>query len=191
MSGKVVVITGAASGVGLETAKLLASKGAKVSLADVQDGPLQAVVSEITAAGGQAIGTVVDIRKRDQVEAWVKKTVDTFGKIDGAANIAGVISKQANVGSLQDIDDDDWDFVVGVNQKGLLNCLRAQIPHMNSGGSIVNAASIAGVIGFARNAAYVASKHAVVGLTKTAAKELGPRNIRSNCICPYVRHPRR
>lgn len=191
MSGKVVVITGAASGVGLETAKLLASKGAKVSLADVQDGPLQAVVSEITAAGGQAIGTVVDIRKRDQVEAWVKKTVDTFGKIDGAANIAGVISKQANVGSLQDIDDDDWDFVVGVNQKGLLNCLRAQIPHMNSGGSIVNAASIAGVIGFARNAAYVASKHAVVGLTKTAAKELGPKNIRSNCICPCVRRSHR
>lgn len=184
MEGKVVVITGAASGVGLETAKLLASKGAKVSLADVQEEALQKVVSEITAAGGTAFGTVVDVRNRTQVEDWIKKTVETYGKLDGVANIAGVIGKHINITALQDIDDDDWDFVVGVNQKGMLNCLRAQIPHINPGGSIVNAASVAGVIGFPKNAAYVASKHAVVGLTKVAAKELGPKNIRCNCICP-------
>jgi NAD(P)-dependent dehydrogenase (short-subunit alcohol dehydrogenase family) len=184
MENKVIAITGAASGMGLESAKLLAAKGAKVSLADIQAGPLEQAVSEIKASGGTAIGTVVDVRNRAQVEAWIKTTVDTFGKLDGAANLAGVIGKSIGMTPLEDIDDDDWDFVIGVNQKGLLNCLRAQIPHFNDGGSIVNAASVAGLIGFPRNGAYVASKHAVVGLTKTAAKELGPRQIRCNCFCP-------
>ncbi|CAK7231957.1 hypothetical protein SCUCBS95973_008099 [Sporothrix curviconia] len=184
MEGKVIVITGAASGMGLETAKLLASKGAKVSLADVQETALGKVVKEITDAGGKAMGRVVDVRNRQQVEDWIKATAETFGKLDGAANLAGVIGKAINVTHLQDIDDDDWDFVVGVNQKGLLNCLRAQIPHFNDGGSIVNAASVAGIIGFPRNASYVASKHAVVGLTRVAAKELGKRQIRCNCFCP-------
>jgi NAD(P)-dependent dehydrogenase (short-subunit alcohol dehydrogenase family) len=184
MKGKVIVITGAASGMGLESAKLLASKGAMLSLADVQEEALNKVVEEIRQSGGEAIGTVVDIRNRTQVEDWIKKTVDTYGKLDGAANLAGVIGKHINITPLQDIDDDDWDFVLGVNAKGLLNCLRAQIPHFNDGGAIVNAASVAGIIGFPRNASYVASKHAVVGLTKTAAKELGPRQIRCNCFCP-------
>ena len=182
--GKVIAITGAASGMGLEAAKLLASKGAKVSLADVQEDPLNTAAAEIEKSGGTAIATVVDVRNRAQVEDWIKKTVDKFGKLDGAANIAGVIGKQNNMATISEIDDDDWDFVVGVNQKGLLNCLRAEIPYFNDGGAIVNAASVAGVIGFARNASYAASKHAVVGLTRTAAKELGPRNIRCNCFCP-------
>ncbi|KAH6990263.1 hypothetical protein EDB80DRAFT_897848 [Ilyonectria destructans] len=184
MDKKVIVITGAASGMGLESAKLLATKGAKLSLADVQEEALKQVVLDINNSGGTAIGTVVDVRERAQVEAWIKTTVDTFGKLDGAANLAGVIGKHINKTAIQDIDDEDWDFVVGVNQKGLLNCLRAQIPHFNDGGSIVNAASVAGLIGFPRNASYVASKHAVLGLTKTAAKELGPRQIRCNAFCP-------
>lgn len=184
MDNKVIVITGAASGMGLESAKLLASKGAKVSLADVQTEPLNEAVRDINASGGTAIGTVVDVRNRAQVESWIRTTVDTFGRLDGAANLAGVIGSSIGQTALQDVNDDDWDFVIGVNQKGLLNCLRAQIPHFNDGGSIVNAASVAGLIGFPRNAAYVASKHAVVGMTKTAAKELGPRQIRCNCFCP-------
>ena len=184
MQNKVIAITGAASGMGLETAKLLASKGAKVSLADVQEAALQAAVTEIQKNGGSAIGTVADVRDRTQVENWIKNTVEIYGKLDGAANLAGVIGKHINITPLQDIDDNDWDLVVGVNQKGLLNCLRAQIPHFNDGGSIVNAASVAGLIGFPRNAAYVASKHAVVGLTKVAAKELGARQIRCNAFCP-------
>jgi NAD(P)-dependent dehydrogenase (short-subunit alcohol dehydrogenase family) len=191
MEGRVIAITGGASGMGLESAKLLASKGAKVSLADVQEEPLFKAVEEIKSNGGTAMGCVVDVRNRAQVEEWIQKTVDAFGKLDGAANLAGVIGKHINITPLEQIDDDDWDFVVGVNQKGLLNCLRAQIPHFNDGGSIVNAASVAGIIGFPRNASYVASKHAVVGLTKTAAKELGTRQIRCNCFCPgpYVRAP--
>lgn len=114
MENKVIVITGAASGMGLESAKLLASKGAKVSLADVQEEALNQVVADIKATGGQAIGTVVDICNRAAVESWIQTTVETFGKLDGAANLAGVIGKHINVTYLQDIDDDDWDFVVGV-----------------------------------------------------------------------------
>jgi NAD(P)-dependent dehydrogenase (short-subunit alcohol dehydrogenase family) len=184
MENKVIVITGAASGMGLETAKLLASKGAKVSLADVQEEALLKAAAEIGKSGGKVMATVVDVRNRQQVEDWIKKTVEKLGKLDGAANLAGVIGKHINITPIEKVDDDDWDFVVGVNQKGLLNCLRAQIPYFNDNGSIVNAASVAGLIGFKKNAAYVASKHAVVGLTKTAAKELGHRQIRCNCFCP-------
>lgn len=186
MKDKVIVITGAASGMGLETAKLLASQGAKISLADVQEEALQKAVADIVASGGIAMGTVVDVRNRAQVEGWIKATAEVYGRLHGAANLAGVIGKHINITPLQDIDDEDWDFVVGVNQKGLLNCLRAQIPYLEDGASIVNAASVAGIIGFKNNASYVASKHAVVGLTKTAAKELGPRQIRCNCFCPSV-----
>ena len=185
-TGKVVVITGAASGMGLETAKLLAAKGAKISMADVQEEALKTAAADIEKAGGTVLATVVNVCDRKQVEDWIKKTVDTFGKIDCAGNIAGVIGKQNNSAKIEEIDDDDWDFIMGVNLKGLLNCLRAQIRYMNEGGAICNAASVAGVIGFAKNASYAASKHGVVGLTKSAAKELGERNIRCNCFCPYV-----
>ncbi|KAF2840324.1 NAD(P)-binding protein [Patellaria atrata CBS 101060] len=181
---KVVVITGAASGMGLETSKLLASKGVKVSMADIQEGPLNEAAAAIRKEGGKVIATVVDVRDRNQCEEWISTTVEKFGKLDGAANLAGVIGKNINVKYIQDIDDDDWDFLFAVNTKGVMNCLRAQIPHFNDNGSIVNAASVAGLIGFPRNSAYVASKHAVVGLTKAAAKELGPRQIRVNCFAP-------
>lgn len=186
MENKVIAITGAASGMGREVARVLAAKGAKVSLCDVQSGPLDTLVAEITQAGGTAISVTADVRNREQVETWVKTTVQKLGKLDGAANLAGVIGKQNNIAPTQDIDDDDWDFIIGVNQRGLMNCMRAQIPHFNDGGSIVNAASVAGVMGVARNAAYSASKHAVIGLTRSAAKELGERQIRCNCFCPYV-----
>lgn len=184
MDNKVIAITGAASGMGREVAKLLASKGAKVSLCDVQVEALKTVVDEITQAGGTAISTTVDVRNRTEVEAWIQLTVDTLGKLDGAANLAGVIGKQNNIAPVQDIDDDDWDFVIGVNQRGVMNCMRAQVPNFNDGGSIVNASSIAGVMGVKNNAAYVASKHAVVGLTRSVAKEVGDRGIRCNCFCP-------
>lgn len=186
MESKVIVITGAASGMGREVAKVLASKGAKVSLCDVQSEPLDSLAKEINQAGGTAIAVTADVRNRKDVEAWIQTTVEKLGNLDGAANLAGVIGKQNNIAAFQDIDDDDWDFIIGVNQRGLMNCMRAQIPHFNDGGSIVNAASVAGVMGVARNAAYSASKHAVIGLTRSAAKEFGEREIRCNCFCPYV-----
>ena len=186
MSGvkdKVIAVTGAASGMGLELSKYLASQGAIVSLADVQESALKSLAIEIENAGGKVTFAVVDVRDRASVESWIKSTVDRFGRLDGSANLAGVIGKKFMC-NIEDIDDDEWDFVQAVNVKGILNCMRAQIPQMESGASIVNAASIAGLQGLSQRAPYVASKHAVIGITRTAAKELGKRNIRCNCFCP-------
>ncbi|CAO2653830.1 Nn.00g105630.m01.CDS01 [Neocucurbitaria sp. VM-36] len=181
---KVIVITGAASGMGLETARLFASKGAKLSLADVQEKPLKDLEAELQQSGAQVFTQIVDVSNRNNVEDWIAATVEKFGKLDGAANLAGVIGKQSNVVGIADLDDADWDFVFGVNVVGMRNCLRAQVPNMNEGSSIVNAASILGLIGAPNNMAYAASKHAVVGMTRVAAKELGPKKIRVNCFCP-------
>lgn len=184
LKNKVVVITGAASGMGMETARLLASKGAKLSLADIQAQPLKDLEADLQSSGTQVLTQVVDVSDRHAVESWISATVSHFGKIDGAANLAGVIGRQSNTTSIEDISDEDWDFVMGVNVVGMRNCLRAQVPHLNEGASIVNAASILGLIGASKNLAYCSSKHAVVGMTRAAAKELGPRKIRVNCICP-------
>lgn len=181
---KVIVITGAASGMGFETARLFASKGAKLSLADIQEKPLKELEAELQQTGAQVIAHVVDVSNRKNVEEWITATVEKFGKLDGAANLAGVIGRQSNVVDIEEIDDADWDFIMGVNVVGLRNCLRAQVPVMNEGSSIVNAASILGLVGAAKNLAYCASKHAVVGMSRAAAKELGPKKIRVNCICP-------
>lgn len=159
VNGKVIVITGAASGMGLEASKYLASLGAAVSIADVQAEALQKVASDIEQAGGKVLHKVVDVRNQAQVDDWIKATVDTLGKIDGCANLAGVIGKQNGLANVEEIDDDQFDFVMGVNVKGLLNCMRAQIPNMNDGGSILNASSILGLRGMKKGAAYVASKH--------------------------------
>ena len=184
LKDKVIVITGAASGMGLETARLFASKGAKLSLADIQEKPLRSLEKELEDSGAQVMAHVVDVSRRAQVEAWISATVEAFGKLDGCANLAGVIGTQSNLIPIENVDDDDWDLVYGVNVIGLRNCLRAQIPHINEGGSIVNASSILGLIGAKNNLAYASSKHAVIGMTRVAAKELGPRKIRCNCFCP-------
>ena len=115
---------------GLEAAKYLAAQGAKVSIADVQEESLKAVAAEIENTGGKVTSRIVDVRDRSKVESWIKDTVEVFGMIDGCANLAGVIGKQQNVARIEDINDDDWDFVQDVNVKGLLNCMRAQIPQV-------------------------------------------------------------
>ena len=186
LHGKVIALTGAASGIGLATSQLLASRGAILCLADLQDAPLQESIKAITAISSSAVvtGTALDVRDRASVESWIAASVEKHGKLDGAVNLAGVIGKQIGKADVEDIDDDDWDFVLGVNLKGVLNCLRAEIKNIKDGGSIVNAASIAGIMGMPKNGAYIASKHAVVGLTRASAKELGPRAIRVNAIAP-------
>lgn len=183
-AGKVVAITGGASGIGLATAQLLASKGAKLALADAREDALRDVQQQMAAPGTEVDCTAVDVRSRAQVEAWAKKVKQKFGKVDGLAICAGVAGKQLNDALIQDIDDDDWDFVLAVNLKGVLNTLRAFIADLDHGASIITIASLAGITGIAKDGAYVASKHAVVGLSRTAAIELGPRGIRVNCICP-------
>ena len=184
LKDKVIAITGAASGIGLETARLFASKGAKLALADVQEKPLKDLESELRTAGAQVMIQIVDVSKRADVESWIANTVEKFGKLDGAANLAGVTGRQSAVANIEEVEDDDWEFIMGVNVTGLRNCLRAQVPHMKEGSSIVNASSILGLIGAPKQLAYCASKHAVVGMTRSAAKELGPKKIRVNCFCP-------
>jgi NAD(P)-dependent dehydrogenase (short-subunit alcohol dehydrogenase family) len=249
--GKVIALTGAASGIGLATAKMLASRGAILSLSDMNESLLEATAKDISSAGGKVTPTVLDVRNRGAVEDWISSTVQREGRLDGAVNLAGVIGKQIGLANIEDIEDDDWDFVVGVNLGGVLNCMRAEIKAMGTpkeerkGASIVNAASIAGIsmyfrdwaihspfcprskvsrayfalkscrwenrdaakrfrdlfcffsdfirhlltprlfeVGMPKNGAYIASKHAVVGLTRAAAKECGARGIRVNAIAP-------
>jgi len=187
LEGKVIAITGAASGIGLATAKLLASRGAKLSLVDVQQEGLDAAASTIKEAGHPDVLTAtVDVRNVAQVDDWIKQTVDKFGGLDGAANLAGVLGKNYGQAGIESENEENWEFLLGVNLTGVMHCLRAQLPRIREGGAVVNAASVLGLQGSAGRAAYVASKHGVIGLTRTAAKEVGKRGVRVNCIAPYV-----
>jgi NAD(P)-dependent dehydrogenase (short-subunit alcohol dehydrogenase family) len=185
-SGKVLAITGGASGMGLQAAKHLASKGCKVSIADIQEEGLRKAKEDIDSANGAESCIIVktDVRSQTQVEAWITKTIEVFGRVDFCANLAAVVGKDILVKATEEITNEDWDFVLGVNLTGMMNSLRAQIPHLKSGAAIVNFASVSGQRGFAMNAAYCASKHAVIGLSKCTAKELGPKGIRLNIVCP-------
>lgn len=180
------MLTGAASGIGLSTAKLLASRGAHLSLADNNSALLSTAVKDILAShpNNQCFGTVVDVRSRTQVEAWIAATVEKYGEIDGCGNIAGVIGKHQGEQAMWQVTDEEYDFIMDVNVRGLMNCMRAQIPHVKKGGSIVNASSICGLVGLPQCSVYCASKHAVIGMTRAAAKELGPKGTRVNCINP-------
>lgn len=185
MKGKVIAITGGASGIGLATAHLLASRGALLSLADMQETGLTAAATAIKSEHNVDVLTfVLDVRKSSEVAAWISATTSKFGKLDGAANLAGVIPKSIGVGGIAEMDEDEWDFVIGVNLTGVMHCMREQMKVIANGGSIVNAASIAGVTGRPNNGAYAASKHGVIGLTRSAAKEIGGKGVRVNSIAP-------
>jgi NAD(P)-dependent dehydrogenase (short-subunit alcohol dehydrogenase family) len=185
-TGKVVAITGAASGIAAATAKLLASRGASLSLADVQREALERQAADIKETYSVDVITyVVDVRHAEEVDTWIATTIEHFGRLDGAANLAGVLGKNMGKFTIAEQDEDEWDFVLGVNLTGVMHCLRAQMRVIEKGGSIVNAASIAGLTGRPKSAAYAASKHGVVGLTRTAAKEIGKDLTRVNAIAPY------
>ncbi|OAL27822.1 hypothetical protein AYO20_09675 [Fonsecaea nubica] len=180
--GKVVAITGAASGIGLASAKILASRGAVLSLCDVQQEKLDEAAQICRDAGAREVVTfIVDVRYSEQVDDWINSTVQKYGKVDCAANIAGL---GGPLQTLTETSDKDWEFVMGVNATGCFNCLRAQLRVMESGSSIVNCASISGFKGTSNSSAYTAAKHAVVGLTRVAAREYGLKNIRVNAITP-------
>ncbi|RDW80308.1 NAD(P)-binding-containing protein [Coleophoma cylindrospora] len=201
LAGKVVAITGAASGIGRMTALILARHGVLLSLADVNEAALAKVADEIRqeqpateSTSNKVLTTVVDVRKQEDCNKWIAATVAHFGQpIAGAANLAGVFGRSIgrDIGSVRNITDEEFDWVMAVNTKGVLNCLRAELPSMQTGsqgrggGSIVNASSGAGLVGVPYNAPYVSSKHAVSGITRTAAKEEGPTSgIRVNAIAP-------
>ena len=194
LEGKVVVITGAGSGIGRTTASLLASRSVLLSLADVNGTALETIRTELQQYSPNPVFTaVVDVRSQEACQSWIVDTVAHFGQpIAGAANLAGVVgpSIAQERGAIRHISDSEFDFVMDVNVKGTLNCLRAQLPYMQEGSqgrggsAIVNAASIAGIVGVEYDGPYVASKHAIVGLTRTAAKEEGTKAIRVNAIAP-------
>lgn len=183
---KIIAITGAASGIGLATAHLLASRGAHLSLADLNAPLLETAAAAIKAASPatQVLTFPLDVRNVSQVDEWISSTVKHFGRLDGAANMAGVIPAKIGSQGVRDQDQADWDLMFGINVTGVMNCLRAELRVIEKGGSIVSASSIAGIRGRAFNASYTASKHAVIGLTASAAREVGPDGTRVNSICP-------
>lgn len=184
LKGKVIAITGAASGMGFEVAKITAERGAKLSLCDIQKEALEAAVAKLKADGADVIGTVVNVTMEEQVNSWIETTVERFGRLDGAANFAGVERKNPVFTPTADVTSSEWDFVLAVNTTGVFYCVRAQLIAMGPGASIVNAGSIAGLRGKAGLMPYVAAKFAVLGLTRTAAQEYGPKGIRVNAVAP-------
>ncbi|NDZ78748.1 glucose 1-dehydrogenase [Streptomyces sp. SID10853] len=181
MDGRVVMITGASSGIGAAAARLFAAHGAPVVLMARRQQQLDALVGEIEKAGGQAAAVPGDVRRGEDVERAVETALERFGRLDAAFNNAG----HATLGQdLHETPDDDFDAVIDVNVRGVWNCMRHQIRAMlrTGGGSIVNTASTAGLIATGVGAPYVAAKHAVIGLTKAAASEYGTRGIRVNAL---------
>lgn len=192
VNGKVYAITGL-GGIGLAVARQLHKQGANLSLADISETVLASARKTIESESGPStesriLTTALDISNVSAVNDWIASTVSHFGRLDGAANMAGTIGKEHGTGMFIEQDDAEWDMLMRVNVTGLMYCLRAQLNAImqtapGGKGSIVNASSIQGLKGFARHAAYSTTKHAVAGLTKSVSKEVGP-NIRVNAVAP-------